>query len=286
MSFTIDQAFVQQFSSTVTHLAQQRQARLLGTARTEYGVQGESHHFERLSTSEMMPKARHGDTTIADDTHSRRLAVLKPFEKAHLIDKEDKARTLINPDNEYSANLVMAKNRRIDRTIHDECLRPTTTTAIAAGSSGTGLTFGQVNAARQFADVNEWDEEERFFGYTARGMTKLLEDAKLTSADYNVVKALVSGTLPPETLWMGFRWRRFGQGYVSTVSANIERCFAWQKGGIGLAFSGAEGGFEKVRVDVLPGKSYATQVYCSVLLGGQVIDDALVLPVNVDVTGL
>jgi len=285
MSFTITEAFVTQFTSNVHHLVQQKRARLIDACRAEYGVIGESYKFERLDASEMQALVRHGDTPLANDAHSNRLAILSPWGKAHLIDKADKVRTLINPDNEYAMNIRASWNRRVDRSFHDECLVPTTTTAVA-GVAGAGLDFALVNEVREYFDALEVDEEERFFGYSAQGLTTLLGDTKLTSGDYVSIKAIMAGTIDPGQNVMGFKWRKLPQAAIaytlSGADLDTQTLYAWCKNGVGLAFSGGEMAPFRVEIDKRPDKSNATQVLGQGQLGGQCIEDALVVPVTAD----
>lgn len=284
MSFTITEALVQSFQSDVHHVAQQKLARLLDAVRVKYGVVGESHKFDILGSGEMQAHTRHGDTKITNREHTKRLAVIKFYEDGELLDKEDQVRTLTQPQNEYSTAIVSARNRRIDRTVYEECLKPTTTTA-KSGANGAGLTFDLVNQVREAADEAEWDEDGRFFGVTGMGLTKLLADAKLSSADYNVVKALVAGTIPPDTTWMGFKWRKFNAANVTRTysgsDVDTETLYAWHKNGVGLAFA-QEPGQVPVAIDRRPDKSNAVQVLGKVGVGGQCIEDMLVIPVVVD----
>jgi hypothetical protein len=72
MSFTVTDAFVQQFTGTARQLAQQTQARLRGKV-LEDQVTGESAYMEQLApTTARKRTTRHGDSPVANIQHLRR----------------------------------------------------------------------------------------------------------------------------------------------------------------------------------------------------------------------
>jgi hypothetical protein len=291
MSQSVDQAHVAAFTSSIHHALQQKSARFMGSIRTEYGVVGASYKFELLGDSEMVPTPRHGDTQYANDAHTNELAILKPFNKTHLIDDEDKVRTLLNLENDYSENIAMAYYRRCDQSILEECVFPTTTSALTGTVNG-GLDFDTVSAAREHADASEWDESDRFFAYSAQSLTSLLDQTEVGSSDYNTINTLNNGKFSPDMMWMGFKWRRMpdrvmrANGKVTGAIGSVtgETNYFYHKSGCGLAFANQFGSLN-VRMSVEGTKNYATQVQGKTMLGGQVIEDALVVPVTLVFSG-
>lgn len=291
MSQSVDQAHVAAFTSSVHHALQQKMARFDGCYREEYGVVGASYRFEILGDSEMEPVPRHGDTQYADDEHTNNLAILKPFAKTHLIDEEDKARTLLNLENDYASNIAMAYYRRRDQSFLEECVFPTTTTAIA-GTTNAGLDFETVNLAVEYCNVHEWDEDGRVFCYSAEALTTLLEETEVGSSDYNTLQALMSGSLDPNTMWMGFKWRRMpdrvmranGKNTGAYGSVTGATNYFLHRSGCGMAYANTLGSL-KTQMSIEGTKNYATQVQGKTMLGGQVIENALVVPVTLVFSG-
>ena len=92
MSTEINKAFVQQFSSNLIRLAQQRGSKLVGTTMKKE-VTGKYAHFDRLgATAASKRTSRHGDTPLTDTPHSSRRVSLEDYEVADLIDSQDEVR--------------------------------------------------------------------------------------------------------------------------------------------------------------------------------------------------
>jgi len=276
MSFTITASFVEQFSATVHMLAAQRVSRLRDAVRLETGVVGKTAHFERMDHSDPVPTSRHGDTYIANDVHDRKTATLADYQKGLLIDELDKVKLLIDPNNTYTKNISYAFARLQDKVIHDAIRKPYDDNSSAVGKVITedntnGLNFIKVLEAKTYFDGKEVPEDMRYFGFTAETMKTLLQDNKLSSADYNVVKVLVEGKIPEGMKWMGFTWRRFNSAHVGASAnnaANHHLLAAWAQDQVGLGI-GKEVG---ISIDKRPDKQNAYQVFGTMSLGGVAIE--------------
>jgi hypothetical protein len=287
MSFTVTQAHIDAFTRSVHHTLQQKEPRFKGKLREEYGVVGASIRFERLGPGEMQPKVRHGDTQYTDREHSNRLAILKPFNDAELIDTDDKARTIVNLQNEYATGIMKAYNRRCDRTYLEEAIFPTGASAMT-GTANAGLDFDTVNAAAAYANDNEWDVEDRYFAVSAASIQTLLDQTEVGSSDYSTLQAIMNGTIGPDQVWMGFKWRQMpakvlvdnGKRVGTIGNMTSETNYFYHRSGGGVAFAAEMGQLSNVRVSVEGTKQYSTQVYGECMLGGQVIEDGLIIPVN------
>jgi hypothetical protein len=285
MSYTITTSFVEQFSSLVHHLAQQKGSRFRDASRIESGVIGKSAHFDRLDDSEPVPTSRHGDTYLANDTHDRKTAYLEDYQKGLLVDKLDKIKLMINPQSAYTQNISYSFARLYDRVFYDSLQAPYIANASAIGGVATedntnGLNFIKVLNAREFFDSKEVPEGERYFGYTAETMTTLLQANQLTSADYNIVKTLVEGRIAPDQTWMGFKWRRFNTAHVNysaNNTANHHLLFAWARPSMGMAL----GQDVQLEIDKRPDKQNAWQVYGTMSLGGVVIEPEILYALEV-----
>ena len=90
MSSQITTAFVNQFSSNVQLLSQQRGSLLRGSV-SEEAVTGEKAFFDQVgATAAVKRTSRHQDTQILDTPHSRRMVTMDSYEWADLIDDADK----------------------------------------------------------------------------------------------------------------------------------------------------------------------------------------------------
>src|SRR5262245_592657 len=119
MSFTVDTAFVQQFTGNVRMIAQQQESRLRGTV-LEDTITGESAYLAQLApTAAKKRQQRHGDSPLMNSQHLRRRVTPFDYEWGDLVDQPDKVRTLIDPENAYSRAAGMAMARGYDDEIID-----------------------------------------------------------------------------------------------------------------------------------------------------------------------
>lgn len=93
----------------------------------------------------------------------------------------------------------------------------------------------------------------------------------MTSADYNTIKALVNGEI---NTYLGFTWHKSTR---LPKSGSIRSCYAWHEAGIGVAI----GKEIRPRIDVLPGKNYATQVYICMTIGATRVEEARVVQIDI-----
>ena len=102
MSVQITTSFVNQFSSNVALLSQQRGS-ILRSAVSEESVTGEKAFFDQVGASAAVKRtSRHGDTPLVETPHSRRQVTLDTYEWGDLIDDSDKVRMLIDPTSTYA----------------------------------------------------------------------------------------------------------------------------------------------------------------------------------------
>lgn len=306
MSQEITTAFVQQYSSNVFHLSQQKGSRLKPCVRNEMQV-GKSAFYDRIgSVTATKLVGRHQSTPQIDTPHSRRRVTLNDYAHADLIDDMDKIRMLIDPQSEY----VMAFAWALGRAMDDEIIAAmggnayggedgTTTVALTStqkfvcqngSSAGTNLTVDSLRAVKKIFDANDVDESiPRYFGITSSQLASLLGQTAVTSADYNSVKALVQGQI---NSFMGFnfvRLERFGtqsssltysytDGSVGSGSGDANgyrKCYAWAQNGMLLATGKDITGKITERDD----KNYAKQVYASMSVGATRMEEVKVVEV-------
>jgi hypothetical protein len=295
MSFQITEAFVQQYSANVMMLSQQKGSRLRPFVRQE-SVKGKSAFFDRIgSVSAIKKVSRHGNTPQIDTPHSRRMLVLSDYEWADLIDQLDKVRLLNDPQSEY----VMAAMWAMGRSMDDEIIAAATASA-ATGETGSGsvalpatqyvaandgTAFSNLNTntlrlIKQKFDAADVDESiPRHIAVTSSQIASLLNDTKITSADFNTVRALVAGQVDT---FMGFKFHRIerlakataGDGFDGDATngsviigtsdqTNNRKVIAWAQDGLLLGIGQDMVG----RISERDDKSYATQVYAMMSLG-------------------
>lgn len=204
MVATISTSFVQQFSSNIHDLLEQKGSKLIGLVDKEM-VTGDKAFFERIGSLDVAEiTTRHADTVIADPVHSRRMLTIKDYAGAVMLDHQDNIKMLIDPTNNYAKKLANGMGRKVDDIILEALYG-----AAASGSDGstpvnfdtagqqiaasaTGLTFEKLNAVKRIFMANEYDGPLTLIT-GAEGLEDLLAESEIQSFDTNTVKALVRG---------------------------------------------------------------------------------------------
>src|SRR5210317_2115515 len=129
MSTEITTAFVEQYSSNIQMLSQQKGSLLRDKVRVE-SVTGKNAFFDQVgSVTASVRTTRHADTPQSDTPHSRRRVSLVDYEFADLIDDLDKVRMLVDPTSTYALAAAYAMGRAMDDAI----------ITAATGSAATGV---------------------------------------------------------------------------------------------------------------------------------------------------
>lgn len=291
MSVQITTAFVQQYKSNVEHLVQQKGSRLRPYVRVESQA-AEFDFYDRIgATAALEVTGRHQDTPLVNVPHDRRRVSLRDFDWADLIDRTDRIRMLIDPTSPYAQSAAFALGRKMDQVIIESAFGTAYTGKtgsstvsfpasqqiavdyVETGSAAnSGLTIGKLRRAKELLDSNEVDpSDSRIIVVTAKQVTDLLRTTEVTSADYNSVKALVSGEL---NTFMGFEFVR--TELLSTDANSHRRVICYAKSGL-LCAMGMD-----INVDIGPrrDKRNATQVYCSASFGAVRMEEEKVVEIK------
>lgn len=291
MSTQIETSFIQGFKQGIDLLSQQRGSKLQNTVRNETQASRQDHYDQISRTSVVQRTTRHGDTPLVNTPHSRRNVTLNDYEWADLIDRQDRLRLLNDPGNAYSTNAAYAMGRKKDELILGAFTKTQTTgelgTGAAApavsvifGTDGTAnrdaLTVENLISARTYLLAEDDTDEEMFCALTAYQIAQLMDDTRISSADYNTVRALVAGQIDT---FLGFKFIQVANT-VNPVTfgtagdpSSARPVFFWKKSGILLATGVGEAG-SSARVDERPDKSYSTQIYYSASFGAARMEEA------------
>jgi hypothetical protein len=309
MSNEITIAFVEGFKSNILMLSQQKEARLWNFARKE-SQHSKADFYERIGTVDAQEiTTRHGDTPILDTPHSRRQVTLRDAEYGDMIDKMDRVRLLINPDDAYVQAAVMAMNRfKDDRFIEAALgnarggesgatlvpLPSTQQIACFDGSTATGVNLNveTIIAVGAKFDANDVDESIRkYFAWSSSQKQSLLNTTKATSSDFVSVQALTSGRMND---FYGFEFKRserlprsaanttysltdgsVGAGGGTVTAAKSRRCFAWAEDGM-LSATGQD---IIARIAERADKRFGTQIYVAESVGSTRLEEVKVVEV-------
>lgn len=301
MSFEITTSFVQQYSSNVMMLVQQKGSRLRDTVQIQEQVTGKRAYFDQIgATAAQKVTNRHGDSPLQSTPHARRSVSLVDYDWGDLVDRFDMVRTLIDPTNAYAQSAAWAMGRAMDDEIIEAATGisftgeegttqvsfPTGSVATGAGnrilvddhtydsgSGDVGLTISKLTLAKEFLDANEVDESEpRTCVHAAKQMSDLLSTTEVTSVDFNTVKALVRGDVN-EFLGFSFvRSERLG------LASGDRRVLAYSSMGMGIGI-----GMDIVaQIAPRADKRFSTYVYYQMSMGATRIEEEKVLEILCD----
>ncbi len=287
MSIEIPVSYVEQFSANVHLLAEQKMSRLRNSVRQD-PVTGESAAIERVGGIDKanVIASLHGDTPLNNTPHSRRWLFMQDFDVADLIDKQSRVKLLIDPDSVYTRRHAGTMGRTMDDTIiaalegnAAEGKTGTTLVALPAAqkiaSGGTGMTIAKLIQAKEKLDAAEVDEFiPRFAVISSRGLRDLLEDDKITSNDFNTVKALVRGEIDT---FLGFTFLRSER---LTKTGNDRQNFCYAMDGVTLGIGANPQSIASPR----PDKRMSQQIYTYGSWGAVRVEDVMVVQVDSDET--
>lgn len=311
MSQQITTSMVDMFSANIMHLAQQKGSKLRSYCRVESQSAESAFHDRIGARGSKRKEGRHSDVVFEDTPHSRRMVTMEDFYSADLVDKEDKLRTIMNPENEYAKAIAYALGRRIDEIVIEGALgnayggkKGTEVVALpdsqkvaafdGTTTTGVGLNILTLRAVRKKFKQNEaiMDGEKLVFIYAAQQADDLLGQTEVTSSDYNSVKALVNGE---SDTFMGFKFvstellpfnaanitytvtnGAIGAGTGTVTAGEGRRCIAMVPNSAVLCALGAE---VMGRVDERKDKHYANQVYGSLTMGSSRMEEVQVVEV-------
>jgi len=203
VSVNIPDHFVQQFSTNIQLLLQQKGSKLSGAVATGNYVGKQASPVDQIAkieatkvTSRFAPMGR------VDAALDRRWVLPIDYELPQLIDSFDKLRLITDPESAYVTNAVYALGRKKDAEIIAAFLgtaktgetASTSTTFpagneidVAIGGSNSRLNVQKLLDVRELARSKfvDFDEDPVFVGLTAKDESALLQEIQITSADFN-----------------------------------------------------------------------------------------------------
>ena len=237
MSFQVSTAFVQQYTTNVSLLLQQRGSKLRDAVTVGSYTGKAAKAVEQIGAVTAQARtSRHADTPLISTPHDARWVFPTDYEWADMIDDQDKLRMLIDPTSPYAVNGAYALGRAMDDLIITAALgtsmtgeNGSTSTSFATATQqiavgGTGLTIAKLRQARRILMGNEVDVamDPLYIAVTATQLDELLGTTEVTSSDYNTVKTLVSGDIDT---FLGFKFIQCER--LGTDGSGDRRCIAW-----------------------------------------------------------
>lgn len=223
MSINIPTHFVQQYSTNISVLLQQKGSKLRGAVTTGSHVGKQASPVDQIGTVEMQAvTGRFGQMGRVDAPTDRRWVFPSDFDLPQLIDSYDKLRLITDPSSAYVTNAVMAAGRQFDRLIcsaftgtaytGEAGSTSTSFTAanevdVAVGGANSALNVEKIKQVKRLMMANfvDFDTEECYIGITAADHASLLNDVQVISSDFKNGEApvLQSGKI---TEFLGFKF--------------------------------------------------------------------------------
>jgi hypothetical protein len=291
----IPEHYTTQFDTNWKHLVQQKTSKLREYVTVD-SIQGKEKSYNQLAEAAMqLITSRSGETRISDQATAKRWIRPKAYDTAKLFDEFDEQLLgeVVLPTSPVVQSHAAAYARTCDSLIIDALggtaytgESGTTATALPAGqkvavnyvesgaAANSGLTIAKLRAAKFILDSNDVDEEEeRIIVVSAKQLQDLLREDRVTSADYNSIKALVDGTV---NTFMGFKFRR--TQLLPLVSAtDVRSVYVYVKSGVILAERGL-----KTHMDIRTDLSHSLQVRSVASLGATRSEEKKVVEIACD----
>lgn len=273
MSNQITNAFVEQYSANVNHIAQQKAWTFEGKVDTR-PIQGKTSYYNLLGkTTARRVTTRNGVSTPQNTDHLVRALTCLPYDSIEWLDENDDLSLLIEPTSAYAKAQAMAMNRAKSEVVINAALGTSYTGVLGATAvplpaaqqiavnyvpsgvpANSGLTLGKLIQAKEIimaADAYDFDDEI-FFVCSFKQIADLLNNVNaVSSADYNNVKSLYDGAV---NYFMGMKF--LITNLVPLNAAGHQQAFTYLKSG--MIFGEQQS--IKSYVDVLPNQSHTIQV--------------------------
>ena len=283
MPSTVPVHFVEQFTSSVRHLAQRKGSKLESTIITKPLV-GNEATFEQLGSIEAQEiTTRHADTVIQEREHIRRWVGSRDFSVAELYDWTDEYRQLVSLGSEYVKGQAYAIGRKKDDLIvaaftADAKSDRTGSTTVSwsptaynggnfgtdqlkighdynelgqLSSTGTGMSLLKLRAARRILEMRDVDRDQPWYiAMTPAQEQDLLADPNLTTIERMNLRAYQAGELPSF----------YGFNFVKTTAliktSTMRACWAYTKNSMAMAI----GKEMRSEMDRRPDKNHSLQI--------------------------
>jgi len=248
---TLSPAFITLFDAEVKQ-AYQAKAQLVGAVRQRRGVEGSTVKFPKVGKGVATVRVPQSDVTPLNVAFSQVTCTLTDWNAAEYSDIFNQAKVNFDERQELVQVVANAIGRRQDQIILDALAGSSTSNVVTEdeGGTDTGLNVAKLRAAKKLLDKNNVPMDNRHIIIHANSLASILGETSVTSADFNTVRALVSGEL---NTFLGFTFHTIGDRSEGGLPiANSERkLWAFHRDAIGYA----EGIAPRTQIDYIPEKT-------------------------------
>ena len=276
MSNTLSAVAVTEFDSMVKH-AYQNASLLRNAVTVRNNVVGDTYKFRAMGKGTAAARGTtQTDVTPMNVAHSLVTATLANYVAPEYTDIFDQAEVNFDEKQELAKTIAGALGRRLDDIVISAM--DAATPAATVGTGSTALAATDLIDAKVELVKGGVGSADLYCAISGAGLAGLLADEKVSSADYQNVKALVNGEV---NTFAGFNVIVIEDRTVGglTTTSDVTAGYAFAKDAIGLAI----GVDNKTTIDYVPEK---VSYLCNGMLkaGAAVRDEAGLIQINFDAT--
>tara|TARA_A200000159_G_C7337275_1_gene345628 strand:+ start:4736 stop:5572 length:837 start_codon:yes stop_codon:yes gene_type:complete len=276
MSNSLSTVAVTEFDSMVKH-AYQNASLLRNAVTVRNNVVGDTYKFRALGKGTASVRGTtSSDVSPMNVAHSTSSATLANYVAPEYTDIFDQAEVNFDEKQELAQTIAGALGRRLDDIVITAMDAATPSATVGAG--GTALAATDLIDAKVELVKNGVGSKDLYCAISGAGLAGLLADEKVSSADYQNVKALVNGEI---NTFAGFNVVVIEDRTVGglTTASDVTAGYAFAKDAIGLAI----GVDNKTTIDYVPEK---VSYLCNGMLkaGAAVRDTGGLIQINFDAT--
>lgn len=248
---TLSPAFVTLFDAEVKQ-AYQAKAQLVGAVRQRRGVEGSTVKFPKVGRGVATVRVPQSDVTPLNVAFSQVTCTLQDWNAAEYSDIFNQAKVNFDERQELVQVVANAIGRRQDQIILDALAASSTANVVTEdeGGTDTGLNVAKLRAAKRLLDKNNVPMDNRHIIIHANSLASILGETSVTSADFNTVRALVSGEL---NTFLGFTFHTIGDRAEGglPIADSERKLWAFHRDAIGYA----EGIAPRSEINYIPEKT-------------------------------
>jgi len=269
MAINLSTAFVTLFDAEVKQ-AYQAEAMLRGAVRVRSGVEGSTYKFPKIGKGVAQVRVPQTDVAPLNVTYGQITVTLADYIAAEYSDIFMQQKVNFDERRELVQVVSKAIGRRQDQIILDALSASSTSLTVSndIGGTDTNLNVAKLREAKRLLDANNVPMDGRHIIIHADSLSSLLGETSVTSADFNTVKALVSGEV---NTFLGFTFHTMGdraEGGLPIDGSSDRTLYAFHKDAIGMA----EGIAPKTEINYVPEKT-SFLVASMFSAGSSAIDD-------------
>jgi len=264
MSKTLSSVAVIEFDSMVKH-AYQGMGLMKPAVTIRNNVVGDTYKFRRMGKGLANQKSTSDLVTPMDVAHEFKVATLSNWNAPEYTDIFDQQDVNFDEKQELASTIAGALGRRCDQLVID-AMNSSTPDAADIDHGNAALSMNKVIEAQVALRKNGVQNANLYAAVNSAGLGGLLKDEKATNADYQTIKALVTGDVNSLAGFTFIILEDRTEGGL-TVAGNTVNSWFFQKDAVGLAI----GIDMKTSIDYVPER---TSYLCNGMLkAGSVVRD-------------